>query len=416
MKKRKLLIVVLSFMLLFNLAWAIEMRAEAKEDEKVTLLQDARSMKRSTLEPIIAKPMFYSTTQVPEYTAYTLDPYYYYYTPITAEYTGWVYVDYILDRMNFQTYDDKVTIEIVDEENLRKFTDNPGGADYESIGYSFKRFSTNEEVIDYEKIYMNKGDSYYVLAINWSPNSSATVGCRAKLFTTGQRTLNQGTSKWTTVSSINKDKETKATWFKVKPDRTGVMSVSLKCYGYDNNNGYVTLYNKDKKVLSDKVYYSDKKVNFGVKKNVTYYIKVENCYGSYTYNYKIGVKYGMTERTDRAIGTKDKAKTLKRKADATNTLFVASRSTSTDWYKFKVTSKRETVISFNASTIRSGTIKLTVYCGKKKIGEATVYPGDSGDYYITNGTTWQKANAGTYYVKVVKDKKASGKYSIRYKK
>jgi len=202
------------------------------------------------------------------------------------------------------------------------------------------------------------------------------------------------------------------------------MTVSLREYGYHSSigsTGYVTLLNSDKKVLSEEVYYSSKnsgsRVYFGVKKGVTYYLKVTGCYGNAEYNYKYGIQYSMTSRTDRAIGTKSSAKTLKRKADATNTLFVASRSNSTDWYKFNVSSKRATRISIDTSGIKSGSLTITIYKGSTKIGADTIPASYKGQTYdITYGTTYGKANSGTYYVKVVKGTKASGKYSIRYVK
>ena len=109
---------------------------------------------------------------------------------------------------------------------------------------------------------------------------------------------------------------------------------------------------------------------------------------------------------------------MSRRADATNTLFVASTSTNTDWYKIYVSSKRTTQFSINTSGIKTGTIFVSVYRGSKKIGSTIeIKPySNGGTYSITYGTTYGKANSGTYYIKVVKGTKANGKYSIRYVK
>ena len=79
-------------------------------------------------------------------------------------------------------------------------------------------------------------------------------------------------------------------------------------------------------------------------------------------------------------------------------MFIASTSTSTDWYKFKVTEKRPTVFRVNATDMSSGSLTITAYAGSKKIGTQTVSARTSKDFTITNGTTYGKADAGTYYV------------------
>lgn len=109
---------------------------------------------------------------------------------------------------------------------------------------------------------------------------------------------------------------------------------------------------------------------------------------------------------------------MSRGADATNTLFVASTSNNTDWYKIYVSSKRTTKFSINTSGIKSGTVFVSVYRGSTKIGKTLEFNTScpAGTCTITYGTTKGKANAGTYYIKVVKGTKASGKYSIRYVK
>ncbi len=120
--------------------------------------------------------------------------------------------------------------------------------------------------------------------------------------------------------------------------------------------------------------------------------------------------------TDRSLSKKSSAKTLVRKATSTPTLFTANGVTEIEWYKFKVTSKRKTVISVDASEMRGSDQKLTIttYKGSTKIDTNTLYPGQSGKITITYGTTYGKANAGTYYVKVTKTSKLSGKYRIKY--
>jgi hypothetical protein len=205
-------------------------------------------------------------------------------------------------------------------------------------------------------------------------------------------------------------------YYKVKPTRTGVMTVTLE--DFDSNWGVsadVKLLNSKKQALSNYVWYdqdsTSNRVKFGVKKNTTYYLKVTEAIGGDNGLYAI--KYSVASATDKSLGSKSKAKTLKRKGSMQYSLFVASRSTSTDWYKIKVTSKRQTRIKVDCSGIKSGTVKVSVYCGSKYIGSYTMSARESTPLYITNGTPG-KAKAGTYYIKVVKSSKASGKYGIKY--
>ena len=267
---------------------------------------------------------------------------------------------------------------------------------------------------------VSKGKTYYIgVANDYSSGTMKALVNPYVICSLSSRTLSQGTSKWTLASGMNQAGSVSTTYFKVVPDRTGTMTVSLNEYSENySSDGYVALLNKDKKALSDKVYYNSKynddRVYFGVKKGNTYYLKVTDCNGFYP-NYVYGIRYSMTSRIDRDLGTKSKAKKLTRKADATNTLFVASTSNSTDWYKISVTSKRKTVVRINTAGIKSGNVYVTVYNGSKKVGSDTISASKKQvDYTVTYGTTYGKANAGTYYIKLVKGTKASGKYTIRY--
>ena len=144
-------------------------------------------------------------------------------------------------------------------------------------------------------------------------------------------------------------------------------------------------------------------------------MRVTNVSDREYYSYKYGVRYSVTSATDRSIGTKSSAKTLTRKADSTKTLFRATGNTSTDWYKFKVTSKRKTQIKIDTRYIKSGDLTVTFYKGSNKIDSdkiTTQYDGKT--YTLIYGSTYGKATSGTYYVKVVKSAKASGMYRIRY--
>ncbi len=336
--------------------------------------------------------------------------------PVKAKSTGMMYLD--AKNVNGNT-DDTISVYLCD--TLSDATANNGRS------YEWHYLDGGESAIGDERMPVTKGRTYYISIESESYNNyPASISVTPYVYTTGQRTLSQGTSKWTIVSGATAGTSATTTWFKIKPDRTGQMTVTLS--EFDSryaSSGKVRLYNSKKKALSNEVYYysgdSADRVYFGVKKGTTYYLKVTNCTGWSSKQYKYGIKYSVKKKTDRNLAAKSKAKTLKRKAKATESLFVASTKSSTDWYKIRVTSKRETVIYVDTTGIKSGKVTITAYKGSKRIGQRyVIYPnniyGNKEELSLTYSTTRGKANAGTYYFKVVKSTKASGSYKIRYKR
>ena len=272
---------------------------------------------------------------------------------------------------------------------------------------------------------VTKGNTYYIGVKSSSSYAQGdTAQLRAYIYSyANNRTLTASSSKYTLSSGVKGSSNDYTTlYYKVTPTKTGVMTVTLKNYGYTGSYGYITLMNSAKKALSEEITYSSSgdayKVRFGVKKGATYYLKVKTTYVTSSECYKYGIKYTVSAASDRSIGTKTKALNLKRGATATKTLFIAKSSTETDWYKFKVTSKRETVFKVDLTQMRgtSAKVTITVYCGSKKIASTTQSAGTSYDYTITNSTTYGKANKGTYYVKITRSTKLSGLYKVKYVK
>ena len=436
MKGKRLISVLLSLVLVLNIAFAIEGKADAAsenselsfkecevktdilEAEKIVNhnLKNSRSGNEYGFPEFTAKTVINSSTKTPSYKyGYGLEPDSIGVLAMKAEHTGWLWLEF---TVNSESTDTNVQFYLLDEANFEKIWNG----DSEYIAYDVGSCPLGESAKAIGAVHVKAGSTYYILACNEMDSGySVDVGVRGKVFTTGSRNLSQGTSKWTIASGMGTESDDNGnyyistTWFKVKPDRTGVMTVSLKEYG-ESTNGTVRLYNSSKgTALSNSV--EGSKAYFGVKKGTTYYLKVTNCCGSFDYNYRFGIKYGMTSRTDRDLNSKSEAKKLTRKADATNTLFKASTSTSssatTDWYKIYVSSKRKTRITVNASGMSSGEMKVTLYKGSTKIGSDTIKAGYKGTFKITTNYS-DYATKGTYYVKIVKSKMCSGKYSIRY--
>lgn len=426
MKGKRLLSALLTLVLTLNIALCVEAKAEAEEPkvvETMTISEEAPTALTGSdydEEPFAVKSMLYDSYSAPAYSTYKFEPGYWRIIPVTPEHTGCLY----LDLKVYGNSEDTLGIYVVD--SYKADAEGIYDIEYRMTEQDGQQYYTGWNAAGgqggaYLYLPATKGETFWLFVEPGEGNKElVTMDIRARVFTTLSRTVKQGAKNWATVSGINKAGNVNTTWFKVKPTTTGVMSFTLKEFGMDVSDGNVRLYNADKKALSNTVLYHSTekgyKAYFGVKKNTTYYVKVTNCGGADTSYYKYGVKFSVTERTDRALGSKDKAKTLKRKADATNTLFVASTKKSTDWYKFKVSEKRETVIKVDASAIKSGSLYIYVYKGDKEIGNTTLDAYSTGQYTITYGTTKGKADPGTYYVKVVKGTRASGKYSIRYVK
>lgn len=406
MKKRRLLCVTLSLSLIFTTMFAGAGSAYA------------------ALYPEIEEPtttstsIYYSNTAVPDYANYTVEPGgLIRVVPVVATDTGWMYLDVMAGSTN-EGLSDVYLVDKYVYDATTTYISTP--QDVKGEYFTLSAGEAREEAC---KIFVTAGQTYYVLMKSGNYSTvPAQFSIRTKIFTTGTKTISANSSKWNVASGINEAKEYgKATWFKLKPTKTGVMRVDLKQYGYASSYGKIRLYNSSKKAVSETVRYSPsaKNVYFGVKKGNTYYLKVTDCYGSSSEGYAYGVRCKMSSRVDRVLSSKSKARTLKRKADATRTLFVASTAQSADWYKFNVTSKRTTQIKVDTSQMTSGELYISIYKGKKKIGSTQKIDNtynNSGKYAVTYGTTYGKATKGTYYVKIVKSKTASGSYTVRYVK
>lgn len=387
------------------------------EKGAVTTKSGKTAVMSSDLEEpaITAASMLYSTSKEAAWTAKTVEPGYCAIIPVVAKSTGLMYMDSYTTTANGSDY---ASVYLVDS-----YTVDAATGEVSWMYYDWHYLAPGESEMGKDPIPVTANKTYYIIVSGESYNDYAvTAYVRAKVYTTGARSLTQGTSYYVNASGMNQAGDANSTFFTIKPTKSGLMTVYVSEPGATSASANITLYNSSKKAVSDtiSVYTSNSTVTkavFGVKKGTTYYVKVGNV-GMYSNNYIYGVKYDVSSLTDKNYSKKAKAKTLKRKAKATANLFTASTGTSTDWYKFKVTSKRQTVLTVNTAGMDSGKVTVTVYKGSKKVGTTTINNSYSngGKYTVTYGTTYGKANSGTYYVKVVKSKTASGKYTIRYTK
>ncbi len=256
----------------------------------------------------------------------------------------------------------------------------------------------------------------YSLGIGCQDAGELNVG--VYVYSYAERNLTEGT--WMISSGARGSSNAVSTvTYKVIAPKTGYMDVYLDAAGRSaNTTGKVTLLNKSRRAVSSTLSFNKASKTgyavFGVKKGATYYIKVAGCTGTAAEQFVYGVKYKVTAGKKRSNTKRSRSITLKRKGKAVKTVIPANGKSGKGWYKFKVTKKRKTQIRVNATNVKSGSLKITVYCGKKKVATAKVVKGKINTFTVTHSTTWGKAKRGTYYAVITKSAKANGQYSVKF--
>lgn len=419
MNKKRLLSLVLSFALVFTtvFAGAGSVFAGGKAVAKDKICSDVLKIEKSSLrgklaaveedEPLNVKTMLYSNYSSPEYFGWDIGANGYALTSVTPKNTGMMYLDI---RAEGEGLYDNAEVMLIESCEM---TDQ--GLSYRYYTNYVWSISAGDKLTTSTPIPVSKGKKYQFLILTDENNSAALgVEARAKVYTTGSRTISAASSsKYALVSGMNQSGEEATTWFKVKAAKSGVMTVTLKSYGCSSSYGKVKLYSSEKNARSETVTYSSNgsKVKFGVKKGRTYYLKVTDCSVAESKNYKYGIRYTISSATDRNIGSKSKAKRIYRKADsATKSLFVAANANSVDYYKFTVKTARKTKITVKTNNITSGYVIMRLYNSKGKLMKKLEIPAQREGYIYTNSNL----SKGTYYVKITKSLKASGAYTIRW--
>ena len=219
------------------------------------------------------------------------------------------------------------------------------------------------------------------------------------------------------------------TYFKIKPTKTGYITFSILS---DDYSGYAALCNSSKKVISKGKSSSDgdwiwggssyayyKKLNYGVKKGKTYYLKIKG----YPYNknsegkYYATVKWTNTKVKPAKYGTKkSKAKAIKRKKTIKG-LFIAGNRKA-QWYKITTNKKKATFTLKGAKTNDAAKISV-IYRSNATSGKwMTLGPGSaSREGYVSKPylTQYLSKKKYTAYVNITPNGKTSGMYTLRWK-
>lgn len=426
MKKLIAMITILTMALTVSPAFAADTDAQAGAGEKAAIdvttegpdaaAKEVQNVKKPAKAPtmetkgysvkstgdINAKTLKYaSTKKYSKKTLYFDGLDYYEVYDLGVKTSGKLYVDINASSGNYGS------VEVV----VGTFNRDTGKITYQSSSYAY--LSPGETENGVSGIDVKPGKLY---AIGLRASSPGTVRATAYVYSYKTRTLPAG--RMMLSAGYKNGNNDSAVKYRIKPKKSGALKVTLKEYGYTTSAGYVTLLTKKKRVASEKLRYyqgsSSSRAVFGVKKGVTYYLKVTSCAGSYNKQYKYGVKYKITKAKYRKNTKKSRAVRLKRKGSYKSAILLGNRKSGNQWYKFRVTHKRKTVIKLNAFNIKSGKVTMTVYRGSKKVGSTTVSKGVNNSVTVTYSTTYGKANSGTYYIKVHKSKKATGTYKIKY--
>lgn len=240
--------------------------------------------------------------------------------------------------------------------------------------------------------------TYYLGVQTLSPmrdeNQAFLVGAAAGYANGADRTIANGKA----IAVGQKDAQTN--YFKFKATKTGYLEVRAA-----SGIGSVALCNSKKRAMTDTL--STKYLpTYGVKKGVTYYVKV-NSYASSTrgwYNLTV-VNKAVSEKSGKS---KAKAVTLKKGAKKSGTIIIGDKTA--DWYKFTLSSKKAVSITIKGAT--NDNIKADVYDKRGKIGTRS-FGYYSGGMTLKSAGKWSK---GTFYIKLYRgNSKSSGHYTISWK-
>ena len=255
----------------------------------------------------------------------------------------------------------------------------------------------------YMKIYCSSYDS--------TPSFTNTIKIGLGEYTTSDKTL---------TSSIKYYRKNSKDIFRFRytAPNTGKVFVKVgSAYGV-----YVKLEDGNKRPLNSDFAWVSNGVNlhkgrigYAVKKGKTYYFAVKTIASDEMQTISVS---GVQTVKEKSGASKKKAKKLKAKKNA-NGLLIAGENKA-DWYKIKVKKKKKVTITItgepNTDNSYKDGIKLTVYNAKgKKIGSLNM-KSEKEVGRLTYGSSYGKANKGTYYIKVSPiNNKSSGYYTLKWK-
>ncbi|SFA70966.1 hypothetical protein SAMN05216249_101146 [Acetitomaculum ruminis DSM 5522] len=244
---------------------------------------------------------------------------------------------------------------------------------------------------------VKKGTYYFKFKVSSFNQGYASIGY---VFSTGS------ISNKKTITNYSQDRN-QYFYYKFKASTTGVVTFTAKSIdGSDSAYMYTALTNAKKIRITDEDYSSttgkysyDRSATYGVKKGVTYYLRVKAS---------SPVKIACVNKSVKSnCGSKfSQAKSVKSGKYTNGTFILGNKET--DWYKFS-TSKNTIKFKFDGDF--SGKLIFTIYNsnGDAVTYDRTIY-GDSLDYAYK----YSSVKKGTYYIRVRRaSSSTTGLYKMR---
>lgn len=212
------------------------------------------------------------------------------------------------------------------------------------------------------------------------------------------------------------------TWIKYKAKSTGYITILVQSLPQTtltepatddvvcDASGEFQLYNAKKDTaLSDVKYYltaggnpSDYSMSYGVKKGVSYYVRIRT-------NAAVSVSCSLTKVSESSGNKQSKAKSIK-KGKTIRGIIPAGDKTA-DWYKIVVPKKQTLHIYFSGLTDHK--LKLTFSGTYLQTAKKYIYYGVSS---LQHTYSTERVQPGIYYVKIERSgSKSSGYYTLKWK-
>lgn len=272
----------------------------------------------------------------------------------------------------------------------------------ESEGYCVAGTSTEKvERQENRVIQVPTGGTYYLGAystnsISYPEEFANAVLARAYYVNGADRTVTLG--QWNAVGQV----KPQANYFRFKAKSTGYIKVTTRG---GSTLDTVSLKNATKKKLLGSAAKMHHAV-FGVKAGRTYQIRItpkfqkrEGLYQIKVTNYKVTEKSGSTRK---------KAVTISRGSKYAKKGTIIAGSSTSDWYKIKVTAKKAFRVVMKGKT--NNKMKMSLYSSKGKLIKSITMNGASHSSVAIRLTNYPK---GTYYVKISRGtSQSSGHYSV----
>lgn len=179
------------------------------------------------------------------------------------------------------------------------------------------------------------------------------------------------------------------------------ISASMSISFYDTKGKKITDFTSDHDITG--------KIAFPVKKGASYKIHVGVLKdGQQFYQ----MKFDFTPLTEKSGASKTKAQEIKLKAETKGMIYAEESVKTQDWYKFRVTKTQKLKLTCHGGVI-SGSMDVIVYNSKmKRLGTYNLMPmsDESSTYTLKNEKKGTKLAKGTYYIKIVKERKQTAGY------